>query len=62
MRKVSTTVYLDDDQYRALVILSRKTSIPQAVIVRKGVDLALAWFEEREALLEKGLKAEGLSS
>ena len=55
-RRYSTTVYLDPDQHKALKRLSEKTDVPIAAIVRRGVDLALAWFEEREELLEKGLQ------
>jgi predicted transcriptional regulator len=52
------TINIDADQKRALHKLSEKSGVPMSVMLRKGVDLALAWYEEREELIEKGLRAE----
>ena len=54
-KKVGTTVYIDSEQRDALATMSSKTRIPQASIIRHGIDLALVWYEEREEALEKGL-------
>lgn len=40
-RKVSTTVYLLEDQAAELQRLSDLTRVPQAVMIRDGVDHAL---------------------
>lgn len=40
-RKVSTTVYLSVEQVDALEKVSKKTHIPQSVIIRRGVSMAL---------------------
>ncbi len=41
-RRLSTTVYLNDEQKKKLLELSLATGFPQASIVRIGIDLALA--------------------
>ena len=41
-RKVPTTVYLSDEQDKALRALSASTRVPVAVYVREGIDMALA--------------------
>ena len=57
-RKVSTTIYLTREQDEALEQLSRATDIPKAVMIRRGVDLALDWYANREELIEKGAAQE----
>lgn len=46
MNKVSTTVYLGADQAEALADIQRKTGIPRSVMIRRGVDLAIDWYEQ----------------
>ena len=45
----STTVYMEDDQHASLVRITKATGIPMAVIIRRGIDMALA---EQEMKLE----------
>lgn len=46
-RKMATTVYLTESQWDALADLSKRTGVPQAVMIREGVDLALEkWKRE----------------
>lgn len=40
-RKVSTTVYLTEEQADELQRLSSQTQVPQAVMIREGIDHAL---------------------
>lgn len=40
-KKVSTTLYLDPDQYAALKALAKRTRVPVAVYVREAVDHVL---------------------
>jgi len=40
-KKISTTVYLHQDQYDALKLLSEKTRVPVAIYVREGMDLVI---------------------
>jgi hypothetical protein len=56
--KILRSLYLDKDIVDKLLTLSKKTRIPQAVLVREGVDLML---KKREKLLsgrQKGGKAQ----
>lgn len=53
----STTVYLSDDQHEVLKKISRDTGVPMAAMVRKGIDLAIAYFETRAEALEIGLRS-----
>ena len=52
-RKVSTTIYLDEDQVADLKRICQKLDVPQASLVRKGIDLAIDWGEERIAIWDK---------
>ena len=45
MTKLLRSVYLDEEQVKSLIALSKKTRVPQAVLVREGVKLML---EKRE--------------
>ena len=40
-KKVSTTVYLEEDQLEALKKLSDRTRVPVAEYIREGVDMVL---------------------
>ena len=40
-RMISTTVYLTQDQLRRLKAITQRTGIPQAVVIRRGVEIAL---------------------
>jgi len=46
--KILRSLYLEKDMVDKLLTLSKKTRIPQAVLVREGVDLML---KKREKLL-----------
>ena len=52
MRRHSTTVYLDSDQIRALRKLAKKSQVPMAAIIRRGIDLAIIDMEKRIAAIE----------
>lgn len=41
-RKIKTNVYLSPQQIDALKRISKKTDVPMAVLIRRGVDLLLA--------------------
>lgn len=41
-RKVSTTIYLEPEQSAALHELVKRTSVPMAVWIRRGLDSVLA--------------------
>ena len=41
-RKIKTNVYLSPKQMAALKRISKKTDVPMAVLIRRGVDLLLA--------------------
>ena len=45
MTKLLRSVYIDEEQVKSLIALSKKTRVPQAVLVREGVKLML---EKRE--------------
>ncbi|MCX7945133.1 MAG: ribbon-helix-helix domain-containing protein [Deltaproteobacteria bacterium] len=40
-KKISTTVYITEEQKRKLEILHKKTNVPIAVYIRKGIDMVL---------------------
>lgn len=56
-KKFSTTVYLEPGQHTALMELSKKNDVPMAVMIRRGVKLAIDYYEEREELIEEGTDA-----
>ena len=41
-RMTSTTVYLYREQARALRKITQQTGIPMSVIIRRGIDMAIA--------------------
>ena len=47
MTKILRTIYLDTKLVEKLVRLSTKTRIPQAVLVREGIDLMLKKYEKK---------------
>jgi len=53
MTKLLRSVYLDEEQVESLIKLSKKTRVPQAVLVREGVDLML---KKREKHLQRKKK------
>ena len=53
MTKLLRSVYLDEEQVKSLMMLSKKTRVPQAVLVREGVDLML---KKREKELQRKKK------
>ena len=53
MTKLLRSVYLDEEQVEILIKLSKKTRVPQAVLVREGVDLML---KKREKQLQRKKK------
>ena len=53
MTKLLRSVYLDEEQVQSLIALSKKTRVPQAVLVREGVDLML---KKREKQLQRKKK------
>ncbi|MGB9598922.1 MAG: ribbon-helix-helix domain-containing protein [Myxococcota bacterium] len=40
-KKISTTVYITEEQKRKLELLHQKTNVPIAVYIRQGIDLVL---------------------
>lgn len=40
-KKISTTVYITEEQNRLLKLLNRKTKVPIAEYIREGIDLVL---------------------
>jgi predicted DNA-binding protein len=40
-KKISTTVYITQDQNETLKLLSKKTRVPVAEYIREGIDLIL---------------------
>jgi predicted DNA-binding protein len=45
-KKVSTTVYLTEEQLRSLKSLSERTRVPIAEYIREGVDMVLERHDE----------------
>jgi predicted DNA-binding protein len=56
MTKLLRSVYLDEEQVESLIALSKKTRVPQAVLVREGVELML---KKREKQLQRKKKKRG---
>ena len=56
MTKLLRSVYLEEEQVESLIKLSKKTRVPQAVLVREGVDLML---KKREKQLQRKKQREG---
>jgi hypothetical protein len=53
MTKLLRSVYLDEEQVESLIALSKKTRVPQAVLVREGVDLMLKKHEKQSQRKKK---------
>ena len=46
-KKISTTVYITQEQSERLKLLHRKTKVPVAEYIREGIDLVLARYAEQ---------------
>jgi predicted DNA-binding protein len=44
--KVSTTVYLTEEQLERLRLLHERTKVPVSVYIREGIDLVLKRYEQ----------------
>jgi hypothetical protein len=53
MTKLLRSVYLDEERVASLIKLSKRTRVPQAVLVREGVNLML---KKREKQLQRRKK------
>ncbi len=45
-KKISTTIYITEEQDEKLKELSRRTKVPVSVYIREGVDLVLERYRE----------------
>ena len=45
-KKISTTVYITEEQDQRLKELSRRTKVPVSVYIREGIDLALDRYKD----------------
>lgn len=45
-KKISTTVYITEEQNEKLKRLSEKTKVPVAEYIRQGIDLALGKYKD----------------
>ena len=50
MTKILRSLYLEKDQVESIIKLSKRTRVPQAVLIGEGVDLML---KKREKQLQK---------
>ena len=57
MTKILRSLYIEKEQVESLIKLSKRTRVPQAVLVREGVDLMLKKREKQ--LQSKKQKQEG---
>ncbi len=46
-KKISTTVYITQEQSERLKLLHKKTKVPVAEYIREGIDLVLAHYAEQ---------------
>ena len=46
-KKISTTVYITEDQNQRLKLLNQKTKVPIAEYIREGIDLVLKLHREQ---------------
>jgi len=46
-KKISTTVYVTEEQEQRLKELSQKTKVPVAVYIREGIDLVIDRYREQ---------------
>jgi predicted DNA-binding protein len=44
-KKISTTIYITEEQDRQLKELSKRTKVPVSVYIREGIDLILQRYE-----------------
>jgi predicted DNA-binding protein len=44
-KKISTTIYITEEQERKLKELNRRTKVPVSVYIREGIDLVLERYE-----------------
>lgn len=44
-KKISTTVYITEDQNERLKLLHQKTKVPIAEYIRQGIDLVLGHYQ-----------------
>ena len=56
MTKILRSLYIEKEQVESLIKLSKRTRVPQAVLVREGVDLML---KKREKELQRKKKKKG---
>lgn len=46
-KKISTTVYITEDQNEKLKLLNKKTKVPVAEFIRQGIDLVLDRYKNQ---------------
>jgi predicted DNA-binding protein len=46
-KKISTTIYITEEQDQRLKELSRKTKVSMSVFIREGIDLVLDKYKEQ---------------
>ena len=46
-KKISTTVYITEDQNEKLKILNKKTKVPVAEYIRQGIDMVLERYKNQ---------------
>lgn len=61
-RKVSTTVYLEPEQADALHALVKRTSVPMAVWIRRGLDSVLAMMPPPPVVVPDALSTDEAES
>jgi hypothetical protein len=44
-KKISTTIYITEDQNEKLKLLNKKTKVPVAEYIRQGIDLVLDQYK-----------------
>ena len=56
MTKILRSLYLEKEKVESIIKLSKKTRVPQAVLVREGVDIML---KKHEKQLQRKKKKKG---
>ena len=46
-KKISTTVYITEEQNEKLKLLNRKTKVPVAEFIRQGIDMVLDQYKNQ---------------
>ncbi len=46
-KKISTTIYITEDQNEKLKLLNKKTKVPVAEYIRQGIDLVLDKYKNQ---------------